>query len=85
MKRTLIILALVFILALTVSAITAFAQSAPAQRQPANDKQWMSHQMYQPPPETSVRYRLSQRAVDEIAQLYELAMKESEGKATTSK
>lgn len=85
MKRNLIICGLALILVIFLLGTASFAQSTPAQPQQDSGKQWRSHQMYQPPPETSARYKLSQRAVDEITQLYELALKESDAKPAKAK
>ena len=45
------------------------AQQTPAVSKKVTD-QWMSHQMNQPPPAPSKKYRMSQELVNEIKELY---------------
>jgi len=59
----------------------AAAQQTPDQGDSASPKQWLSHQMNQPPPPQSDRFKISQDRIDEIQQLYESARKEREKKA----
>jgi len=76
-----IFLCFVFV-ALTCMATTedpAYAQSPP-QANPASSRQWVSHQMNQPPPDPSERYRISDGMLGEIRELYALAQKELEAK-----
>jgi hypothetical protein len=61
----------------------AVAQQTPDQGDPASPKQWLSHQMNQPPPPQSDRFKISQDRIDEIQQLYESARKQREQKAKT--
>jgi len=57
----------------------AYSESSP-QPSPATSRQWVSHQMNQPPPDPSERYRISDDMLDEIRELYALAQKELEAK-----
>lgn len=84
MKRALLILCLAIILGISGPCLGAFAQSTPTVKQDST-KQYQSHQMNQPPPTASPRFKMSQRVIDEIAQLYELAKKEVEEKPSTPK
>ena len=53
---------------------------APSKRKGGSPDQWVSHQMNQPSPEARKKFKLSQRRIDEIRQLYLEAKKELEAK-----
>jgi hypothetical protein len=52
---------------------------------PAGGDQWVSHQMNQPPPDTSDKNALSPDAIDDIRQLYLQAKQEAEAKTGDKK
>ncbi len=58
---------------------TVYAQNAQSHDTPSS-KQWISHQMNQPPP-TGSKHHISRDRLDEIEQLYFQAKKESDAKA----
>ncbi len=63
---------LILFIALFFSALThpqAIAQSTSNMEKDAPQR-WMSHQMFQPPPDDSEKAKLSDKAVEEIRQLY---------------
>ena len=84
MIRALAILGIFLIPATYLFPLVANADSSPPQIQQESEKQWRSHQMNQPPPATPARYKLSKRAISDIAMLYEMAKKEAETDKTTT-
>jgi hypothetical protein len=72
---------LILATSLLVPCSSAYGQAAtPAA--PSGD-QWVSHQMNQPPPDTTDKNALSQEMIDEIKQLYLQAKKDQEAKTTS--
>ncbi len=74
--------------AAALTLIVAWATPARSQTAPistSRPNQTLSHQMNQPTPKPSKRYELSQKTVDEIADLYLAAKKELEAKSGAAK
>ncbi len=65
----------------TLLCSVAFAQDQLANRpRSGSSNQWMSHQMFQPPPEPHRKGEVSPDPLEEIKQLYVLAKKEHDAK-----
>ncbi len=80
-------------LVFSMMILTSYALILPAYSQgvptPAGNadrpRLWMSHQMNQPGPEPAQKYKISQKIVDEIRELYLQAKKEYDSKAQKKK
>jgi hypothetical protein len=76
----------VLILTAYALILPAYSQGVPTPAGNADQPQlWMSHQMNQPGPEPSQKYKISQKLVDEIRQLYLQAKKEYDSKVEKKK
>jgi hypothetical protein len=66
--------------------LPAYSQGVPTPAGNTDRPQlWMSHQMNQPGPEPAQKYKISQKLVDEIRQLYLQAKKEYDSKVEKKK
>ncbi len=73
MKASLISLILVLMFIFTVPKISAQTASGPKR---PDDQRWISHQMFQPPPNDAEKQKISEKVIEEIKRLYIEAEKE---------
>ncbi len=68
------------VLALFATGLKGGAQNTPSNSERSTSQQWLSHQMFQPPPRDSDKQKNSEKVVEEIKRLYMDAEKEIEAK-----